>query len=572
MLLPSIYRLRDVAFALMCITALGACSDDNNTPTPGGINPGSPSNNTSKEAPEGAITYHRDVRPLFDKHCMSCHGDQKRGDLSLAYNKSDWLTGAPDKLIEVIEHVRANGSHWRTHDNSCAPQMLQPRELSEDEIFTLAKWGSDGKWEGEELDYQPGSLLFERPSEEPLITFTIPEYLPDDNKKKNYRCYVLEDALTENTFIKAIELTPGNAQIVDHITLVTVNIPMESAPLLTIDRDNQEPGFECFGQFAQAQQPKILHSWSPGSPSGIALPEGHAFVLPKDARLAIQVHYDPTRVEEDKFEQLDKDISSAKLWKGSQPDTEVRVLPFGNIRIEIPPNAEDHEDVFEFKMPYDGKLLGMTPHMLNFGSSYRFDVIGMDEGATPNPQCLIDIPEWHFSQKQSYQFSSQIQIKQGDVLRQTCRFMNTDAQQPLVNGLPKKPEVVYWGTEPNGSMCLNQVLVGVPYNSETLAVDCSLVDDCIKECGQNDLECFGYCAAQSSGDCTQCAFTELVTCGGSKCGQVGIQLVQCLGKCNLASGYGLFCIEKNCAFEWQEFSNCGIPKFALGLCQLEDCP
>ncbi len=98
---------------LLAALTLWGCNDENSSPTPGGPIP--PTNHMTggggKEAPEGAVTYHRDVRPLFDRHCSSCHGVRELGDFSVVHEEKQWGIRAPDWISTAIEKVRTEGSY-----------------------------------------------------------------------------------------------------------------------------------------------------------------------------------------------------------------------------------------------------------------------------------------------------------------------------------------------------------------------------------------------------------------------------------------------------------------------------
>lgn len=103
-------------------------------------------------AQAGEVSFNRDIRPIFTKHCTSCHGGVKAaGEISLIYRdqalsegKSGEIAIVPGKP-EISEMMRRITS---TDPDEIMPKPKHGPPLSAKEIETIKQWISEGaKWE-----------------------------------------------------------------------------------------------------------------------------------------------------------------------------------------------------------------------------------------------------------------------------------------------------------------------------------------------------------------------------------------------------------------------------------------
>lgn len=90
---------------------------------------------------ESPIEFARDVQPIFNQHCVACHGGVKQAaDLSFVYEEQALLTvepGAPDDSY-LIERVTSDDEDFRM------PPAEHGPPLSADEIAVLRAWIEQG--------------------------------------------------------------------------------------------------------------------------------------------------------------------------------------------------------------------------------------------------------------------------------------------------------------------------------------------------------------------------------------------------------------------------------------------
>ena len=99
---------------------------------------------------KGKISYNEDIRPIFNKKCIVCHGGvKKNGNFSLLFPEEAYAKAKSGKLA-IIPYDADNSElvkRLKSHD----PEERMPKEkepLSEEEISKIEQWIDEGaKWE-----------------------------------------------------------------------------------------------------------------------------------------------------------------------------------------------------------------------------------------------------------------------------------------------------------------------------------------------------------------------------------------------------------------------------------------
>ncbi|HSI62601.1 MAG TPA: DUF1549 domain-containing protein, partial [Candidatus Saccharimonadia bacterium] len=89
-----------------------------------------------------AVEFARDVRPIFEKHCFSCHGETKQKAGLRLDNKAAAFKGGEEHGSPIIAGD-SKGSHLITFTSGEDKDMLMPpkgERLSEVELQTLRQW------------------------------------------------------------------------------------------------------------------------------------------------------------------------------------------------------------------------------------------------------------------------------------------------------------------------------------------------------------------------------------------------------------------------------------------------
>lgn len=520
------------------------------------------------EPPAGATTYHGEVRAILEEHCVECHTAGQIGPFELEYDPEDWAQGPPWWAQAVMASVEAGTMPPWMPDDDCRP-LQGRRGLSDQERAALEAWARDGFWQGDPADYSPPAIEDAQRLDwgEPDLSLSLPvAYEPSTEFLDDYRCFILDHDFEEETYITGVQVHPDAEELVHHVILYVIP-PSDVPGVEGKDADDEGPGYECFGDPGSSSS-KNIAGWVPGAvPS--KLDDGAAFVIPAGSRLVAQMHYNTINVPAG--EDPEGDQTSADIWlmpEGEVPEQEIRVIPFANLQLEVPPGEANSVQQRTYAFPHDATLVGMTPHMHTLGTSHRLELLDEAGEAT----CLIDIPRWDFNWQQSYRLEPEaaVALERGARLRQTCTYDNTPSNQQVVEGEQITPQMVRWGDGTLDEMCLTYAVVAIPFSAQR-GVECSLVDDCLQGCAADDSGCFLDCALKTSGECSACAFDVMFDCPTDDCLEPVLELAACNRRCNDEAGQGLGCLERDCAAEWSAYYECAIHAFQDGSCQVGVC-
>jgi Copper type II ascorbate-dependent monooxygenase, C-terminal domain len=453
-------------------------------------------------------TYYRDVAPILDEKCTTCH---RLGGI------------APFPLTtEAAAKANASGIVRMTQAGAMPPWMPGPdsaplrgrdlRRLTRRELATLAAWAAAGAPAGNPADLRtrpstgaglggPGRTIRLVPAK---------AYLPHaaGGGIDDYHCFVLDPRLDHNVFVTGALIRPERTGIVHHVILYEA-AGSQAQAARQLNAAGGGKGWTCFGgpdlpvdlsqpgSLARLGQPPWIAAWVPGHTTN-ALPDGTGVLLHAHALIVMQVHYNL-------IEAVAPDRSQA--WLRVRPaatgliplQTQLVAAP-----VELPCPRGDSgarctrsqaiadvatrygvENAFvpdallqlcdKTLADYPTKvgaatavstscnrtvrsretIFGVAGHMHLRGRDIRVE---LDPG-TPKQRMLLHIPAWDFHWQDVYYLEHPIHIGPGDTIRVSCTFDNSAAAQPVIDGKPLRPRYVVWGEGTTDEMCLGMLSV-----------------------------------------------------------------------------------------------------------------
>jgi peroxiredoxin len=386
---------------------------------------------------DGKVTFHRDVLPILQNRCQSCHRPGEIGPFSLmTYDQAR----AWSPLIKDYTQRRVMPP-WKPEPIANL-EYLGERRLSDKEIATLAAWADEGAPEGNPKDAPAPRQFTEGWSlgQPDLVLTPEKEFRLDATGRDVYRYFVFPTNFGEDKFVTAIDVRPGNRRIVHHVIAF-----LDSSGRAT-QRDGQDgqPGYTSFGGpgFLPAG---ALGGWAPGNiPRHV--PEGIGIALPKGAAVVAQVHYHKSGKEE-------TDKTQIGVYFAKRPvNKRVTVLPVLNFLLQIPPGAERHEVEARGIVPMDVHALSVMPHMHLLGREMKVTATLPDGKEQP----LVWVKDWDFNWQDTYSFKEPIALPRGTRLNVTAYYDNSDKNP---RNPSKPPKAVRWGEQTTDEMCLLGVQV-----------------------------------------------------------------------------------------------------------------
>ena len=379
----------------------------------------------------GGITFTRDIAPIIQANCVSCHRPNRAGPFDLL--TYDDVSGHARQIVEVT-HSRFMPP-WKP-EAGFAPFRDEQR-LSKHELSLLQAWVENGKPEGDIADLPiPVQAVDEWPLGKPDLILTMKESFPIPAQGPDIRQYfVIPSELVEERLITAIDFHPGSPQSVHHASFYLDTKHMGRQ----LDAATSEPGYEGFGG-PRFQSQGTLSSWFPGM-SPHRLPAGMGRLLQRDTDIVAEIHYVATGKAE-------QDRSLIGLYfapaTARQVVTELQV---GNKRIDIPAGDAHHLEHAYYTLPVPTLMLDILPHMHVLGSEMKVSASLPDGRVLP----LLWIKQWDFNWQGQYAFMQPMLLPTGTRINVDAWFDNS-SENPLNPNSP--PKNVRWGDDSTDEMLL----------------------------------------------------------------------------------------------------------------------
>jgi peroxiredoxin len=388
------------------------------------------------------VTYHRDVLPILQNHCQSCH---RPGEV------------APFSLMTYRHAV-----NWAEDIKSFTAEKKMPpwkpveglpfhneRRLSDQDIATLAAWVDAGTPEGDLKDAQPARKFSDgwQLGTPDLILKPNDSFHLAGAGRDVFRCFVLGTALDEDKYVTGIEVRPGNRRVVHH-ALIFVDTSGGAKKLETKEQERKKDGEKDHGPgYSSSMGIGIrpsggLGGWAPGQMAR-HLPEGTGYFLPKGADVVVQLHYHRDGREAD-------DTTSVGLYFAKKPVAkkfQSVVIP-GRF-LFIPSGNEHFKTGGSVVVQQDCELHSVMPHMHMLGKEVKVTMFPPEGEAT---KTLVAIKDWDYNWQETYFFKESVKVKAGTRLEIQGVYDNS-AKNP---SNPNKPPKLVW----NGQETTNEMLFG----------------------------------------------------------------------------------------------------------------
>src|SRR5262249_49973706 len=422
-----------------------------------------------------AVTFTKDVAPIFFAECSQCHRPNDLAPMSLLTYKDarPWARSIKEK---VVKHEMPP---W--HADPRYGDFSNDRRLSKEQIDTIIAWVDQGAREGDPGELPPAPEFSEGwHIGKPDVVLTMPnEFTFGPEGPDEYRYFKIPTNSKQDVWLQAAEAKPGNRKIVHHIIAFVVmprpqppnphpnpkpdpnakpqppahqdpNVKPAPEPKKTPPPKN--PFVEAFmkniifyedGHLQRVKQDvpvfddgcatkeggsgilrdgtgkdddldNFLCATSPGRDAD-TWDSGTAKKIPAGATIVLQIHYSRSGKEE-------KDRSSVGLVFAKQP-TDKRVITHAvsNYHFLIPPGAENHEVTSCFTFNQDVHISALMPHMHVRGKDMRIEAHYPDGRS----EVLLNVPSYSFSWQTNYYFKKPIHAPKGTRLVCIAHFDNS---------------------------------------------------------------------------------------------------------------------------------------------------
>jgi hypothetical protein len=420
------------AVSLSCVTlaiALGSVSADQYAGKPA----------------DGVPTFSKDVAPILYKNCAGCHRSGEIGPMPLLTFKDarPWAKSIRDEVGDgVMPPWHADPKHGKFSND---------RSLSAADRATIVKWANGGAPEGDPADLPPlPKFTSGWQLGEPDQVMQLPvEYKVPADGFVEYEYFEIPTNFTEDKWLEALEVRPGNREVVHHV-IISVRSPQperrpagfQAARGMQIPPGQSGGGQEPEGTAKRARGHSLfpppqrtgamIGGFAPGSQT-LKLDAGSAILLRAGSTLVVQMHYTTNGTEA-------TDRTKFGLFFAKEaPRVEMRMSTLVNGQLHIPAGDPNYSIAAEMTTTADVTLRQMLPHTHLRGKSWEYTVTYPDGRS----EVILSVPKYDFNWQTDYVFAQPLKLPKGTKIRAVAHYDNSAANKS--NPDPKVD--VKWGDQ-----------------------------------------------------------------------------------------------------------------------------
>jgi hypothetical protein len=407
--------------------------------------------------PPSTVTFTKDVLPILQKNCQSCHRPGQVAPMSLlSYQEArPWA-----RAIKNAVTVKKMPPWFADPDYG---HFTNDRSLSEREIDTLTKWADTGAAEGDPL---AGPAPIEWPKDgwiiQPEIVMDLPPHDVPAKGVIEWELIAFPAPFKGDTWLTSMEILPGDASVVHHICFSfqkhNASTVYNRYEWVNVPRDptgNPTPGNNGFGELPNMMTAirnvgSTDVTLTPGRPT-LRVSNDFCFIpgnsvddyrgwnagklVPAGSDIIFSIHYttngkatvDRTRIG---FT-VAKTLPAKKfLVQGAGEDTPV-IAPSAaqsravfasayNPDFAIPPNDGNYlAPPMDISILKDVELVRLRPHAHVRGKSAEYRVTYPDG----REEVLLNVPHYDFNWQVAYDMA--IHLPQGARMRIEFRYDNS---------------------------------------------------------------------------------------------------------------------------------------------------
>ena len=295
--------------------------------------------------------------------------------------------------------------------------------LSDLQIATVVRWVDQGAPRGNPADapspveWPPVDRWYH--GEQPDLVMTSPPIVVPPNSTETFPEPEMETGLTEDRYIKWIQVMPGESRVVHHALVFAVMGEDDEADAAGGPRRVRE----------------LLANRARGDFVGDYFEDGYARLLRKDDRIRLQLHYLP----DDELSFTDQTSVGIKLYpKGYRPQYVVTTKAVSNRDLVIPPEEPNVRSDAYFTLGAPARIISFQPHMHYRGKAMTLEAIRPSDG---RPELLSDVNRFAWDWQPTYVYETPLTLPAGTVMHVTAYHDNSAGNR--VN--PDPTAAVGWG-------------------------------------------------------------------------------------------------------------------------------
>jgi hypothetical protein len=395
------------------------------------------------QAPQSP-TFHKDVLPILQENCQSCHRPGQIGPMSLLTyeNARPWARAIKAKVVAREMPPWFADPHYN--------QFTNDRRLSDRDLATIVSWVDGGAVAGNAADAPP-------PVQWPADGWEIPpDVIVDGAEYKVPASGIVEwitvtapSGFTKDTWVTSIEVRPGARAVVHHVCVsfkphvpgVKYYVPEWQ------DKPRDDEGSELArpnpvergapGLRRDDTSGARLHCYVPGVAAVDFRPYNAATLIPAGSDFSFSVHYNPNGTAA-------VDLTRAGFTVAKEPPPRQFISlalnpPRDRESFAIPPNEPNWQaPTAQAVFNEDAELVSLLYHMHDRGR----DATTRLEYPDGRTEIALQVPRYDFNWQMTYAFAKPTRIPKGTKIRFDAHYNNT-----VRRGYLNPNRWVYWGDQ-----------------------------------------------------------------------------------------------------------------------------
>jgi hypothetical protein len=363
------------------------------------------------------VTYYKEIVPLVQDNCVSCHRTGEPGaELFAAFDTYENVAGMSEVMLSRMENRLMPPWHASTDPNNGLGGFKHDPRLTDNQINLFRAWVAAGCPAGNPHDAPPAPQW--KPSDQwqigtPEFVFEMPEpYVVPKYRLDEYQYYRVRANFPEDRYIQAIEVRPGNKAVVHHIGAIV-------GPASEETNTASEAMLKLYG--LTGERVKKIGDYVAGDLFNARIyPEGYALKLPAGHDLFFEMHYTPTGREE-----APDQSRLGIIWAPGKPEHVVQTRVFNRKDIRLLPHDGHYEKQSYYQFPTDVLIYALAPHMHFRGKDFTLYKLENPGTAEERRTLVLRVSAYDFNWQRTYEFVNPLRLKAGDALYSVTHFDNS---------------------------------------------------------------------------------------------------------------------------------------------------
>lgn len=399
-------------------------------------------------AADSSVTFHKDVLPILQQHCQTCHRPGSIAPMSFLTYQSTRPWAKAMKAAVLSRKMPP----WSADPN--VGHFSNDPSLKPNELEVISKWADNGAPAGDEKDAPPPIQWPTNgwTAQPDIVLKGVPYTVParPKNDVVEWMTLITPTGFTKDMWITSVEIKPSELGVTHHICVSFVphrpNVSYNT--LLWVDKQRDEAGVEVAPDERARKLPTAngagielpgrvrnregansngdaagavgiaFTCYVPGRALSDFRPYHAAVLVPAGYDMNWTIHYTPNGTELTDRPEIGLTVAKA------EPE-HLLIESFGGTdpaKFAIPPNDGNYAPApSEATFLVDAELVWMSPHMHLRGKDMTYKLVFPDG----KEQVILDVPHYDFNWQLGYSLAEPIKVPKGSKLIVSGHYDNS---------------------------------------------------------------------------------------------------------------------------------------------------